>query len=452
MQLHTTDLRLTPARVLVLGFMAVILLGALLLMLPISSKSGQSLRFLDALFTATSAVCVTGLVVVDTGTHFTQFGQFIIIALIQIGGLGFMTMSTLIALLVGKKIGLKERILIQESFNQFTLAGLVRLIRNVVLVTLAFEVIGGIILTIRFLFDYPLDRALAFGFFHSVSSFCNAGFDLFGQVFGKYTSITHYISDWVVTLTIGSLIVFGGLGFPVIVELLNYPKTRKLSLHAKLVLKTTVLLILIGTFLILLIEMHNAKTIGGVDLSGKFLGSLFQSITPRTAGFNSLDTSQLRSATWFIMILLMFIGASPSSTGGGIKTTTFGVMMAAVKATIRGKDDAEIFERRLPTDLVYKAMTITFVALSWVIFVALIMSLIEPYKFIQVLFEVVSAFGTVGLTTGITPDLTDLSRILIAITMFVGRLGPLTVLVALVHSQSKTVSNTHYIQDRVVIG
>ncbi len=444
-------IKFTPSRVLVFGFATVIIIGAFLLTLPFASKDGQSLRFLDSLFTATSAVCVTGLVVVDTGTHFTQFGQILIITLIQIGGLGFMTFSTLIAMVLGKKIGLKERILIQESFNQFTLAGLVKLIRHVLLLTFIFEFLGGLILSIRFLFEYPPDRALAFGFFHAISAFCNAGFDLFGQVFGQFTSITHYVSDWTVSLTIGGLIVFGGIGFPVIMELIKYPETRRLSLHTKLVFKTTVLLLIIGTILIFLFEMNNIKTIASLNWNGKFLGVLFQSITPRTAGYNSLDISQLKIATWFILILLMFIGASPSSTGGGIKTTTFGVILAAVFSTINGKEDAEVFERRIAKDLVYKAVTITMLALSWVAFVTLIMSLVEPHSFIKLLFEVVSAFGTVGLTTGITPVLCDTSRILILLTMFIGRLGPLTIMLALAQAK-QTSQATKYIEDRVIIG
>ena len=445
-------IKFTPSRILVLGFASVILIGACLLIMPLASMEGQSLRFLDALFTATSAVCVTGLVVVDTGSYFNTFGQFVIISLIQIGGLGFMTFSTSIAMVLGKKIGLKERILIQESFNQFSLAGLVRLIRNVLLLTVAFEFLGGAILSIRFLFDYPIDRALAFGFFHSVSAFCNAGFDLFGQVFGEFTSLTHYVNDWTINLTIGGLIILGGMGFPVIIELFKYPQTRHLSLHTKLVVKITAMLLIMGTIIIFLLEMTNLKTIAGLDSSGKILGALFQSITPRTAGYNSLDMTQLRIGTWFILIILMFIGASPSSTGGGIKTTTFGVLLAAVIATIHGKEDAEVAERRIAKDLVYKAMTITMLALSWVALVTLVMSLMEPHTFIQLLFEVVSAFGTVGLTTGITPLLCDISKILILITMFIGRLGPLTIMLALAHANQANQAVIKYIEDRIIIG
>jgi trk system potassium uptake protein TrkH len=441
---------LSPARVLVLGFALVIVVGAALLTLPIASRDGQALRFIDALFTATSAVCVTGLVVVDTGTYFTQFGQFVIIALIQIGGLGIMTLTTLLAMVLGKKIGLKERILIQESFNQFGLAGLVRLIRNVIFVTLAFEVTGGILLTLRFMQQFPPDRAIAFGFFHSVSAFCNAGFDLFGQVYGPFTSFTHYVSDWLVIPVISGLFVCGGLGFPTIMELYRYPRIKKLSLNTKVVIKVTTLLILGGALIILVIETTNPKTIGGQNLSGKILGAVFQAITPRTAGFNSLNIDQLRSATWFLMVILMFIGASPSSTGGGIKTTTFGLMIATILATLKGKDDVEMFERRIPKDLVYKALTMTTFAFGWVCFATLVMSTVEPYAFLRLLFEVMSGFGTVGLTTGITPRLTDISRLLLILTMFIGRVGILTVVLAFLKTNKPTASK--YIEDRIMIG
>jgi trk system potassium uptake protein TrkH len=442
--------RLSPARILVLGFILMIGCGAVLLTLPIASRDGHSLRFLDALFTATSAVCVTGLVVVDTGTHFTRFGQFVIIALIQIGALGFMTLSTLFAMVVGKKIGLKERILIQESFNQFGLAGLVRLIRNVLVVTLVFEVTGGLLLTLRFMRQFPLDRAIAFGFFHSVSAFCNSGFDLFGQVYGPFTSITHYVSDWLVSGVIACLVIIGGLGFPTIMELARYPKTKRMSLNTKVVIKVTTFLILAGALIILLLELSNPKTIGGQNISGKILGVLFQSLTPRTAGFNSLDIAQLRPATWFLLIILMFIGASPSSTGGGVKTTTFGLIMATILTTLKGKPDVEMFERRIPKDLVFKALTLITIAFGWVCAVTLVMSTVERFDFIRVFFEVMSGFGTVGLTTGITPKLTDISRILLILTMFIGRVGVLTVAMALSKTYKPMASK--YIEDKIMIG
>jgi trk system potassium uptake protein TrkH len=442
--------KLTPSRVMALGFGTIIIIGGFLLAIPMVTRNGEPLRLIDAFFTSTSAVCVTGLVVVDTGTRYSTLGHFILITLIQIGGLGIMTMSTLIALLLGRRIGLKSRILIQESFNQFSLAGLVRLIINVLIMTAIFEFTGGLILSLRFLADFPPAQAFAFGFFHSISAFCNAGFDLFGQVFGEYSSIVHYVSDWTVTLTIGGLVVCGGLGFPVIMELVKYPKTRHLTLHTKLALSITVLLIVIGAFLIFLSEMNNPKTIGGLNPSGKFLGALYQSITPRTAGFNTLDISQMRIATWFILIVFMFIGASPSSTGGGVKTTTVGVLFATIIATVRGKQDVDLFERRFPQDLINKAFTLTFIALTWVCLVTLILTVVEPYNFIRLLFEVMSAFGTVGLSTGITPSLSDISKILLILTMFIGRVGPLTVMIAITDTEHKP--GGRFITDRVMIG
>ncbi|MGE5582065.1 MAG: TrkH family potassium uptake protein, partial [Bacillota bacterium] len=289
-----------------------------------------------------------------------------------------------------------------------------------------------------------------FGFFHAVSAFCNAGFDLFGPVYGKFSSITHYVNDWVVTLTIGALIVFGGLGFPVIIELVKYPKTKKLSLNAKLVLRVTALLIVTGALLIYIMEATNGYTLGKLGFSGKFLGSLFQSITPRTAGYNSLDISHMRKASWFVLTILMFIGASPSSTGGGIKTTTFGVIIATVIATIRGKHDVELSERRLTQELLNKAFTITFIALSWVYLVTLIISIVEPFDFLRIFFDVMSAFGTVGLTTGITPYLSGISQIMLILTMFIGRVGPLTVMVAITDVKHKKTGR--YITDHVMIG
>lgn len=443
-------IKLTPARILVLGFAGTILMGTALLMLPVASKDGQPLRFLDALFTATSAVCVTGLIVVDTGTHFTRFGHGVIITLIQVGGLGIMTFSTLFAMILGKKIGLKERILIRESFNRPDLAGVVLLIRNVVLVTLIFEGVGGVLLTLGFMRQFPLGQAVAFGFFHAVSAFCNAGFDLFGQVYGPYTSLTHYASDWLVSSVIGGLIVCGGLGFPVLKELLKYTQTRKLSLHTKVVTKVSVFLIIVGALLILSIEINNPKTIGGLNFSGKILSAIFQSITTRSAGYNSLPIDQLKPATWFLMMILMFIGASPSSTGAGVKTTTFVVLLATVITTIKGKEDVEMFERRIPQDLVYKSLTLITIALGWVSSVTLVLSLIEPYEFFHLFFEVMSGFGTVGLTIGITPHLTDLSRMLLMLTMFIGRVGVLTVAVALAKINQETAGK--YIEERIIIG
>lgn len=444
------SVKLTPARVLVLGFATLIFLGAFLLWLPVSAQDGKTLRFLDALFTATSAVCVTGLVVVDTGTRFTKVGQAVVISLIQIGGIGFMTMPILLSMVLRKKIGLKERILIQESFNQISLAGLVRLIRNVLIVTLSFEFVGGTLLSLRFMRDFPPGRAMAYGFFHAVSAFCNAGFDLFGQVFAPFSSFSAYTSDWMINGVLIGLIVAGGLGFPVLSELLGYRRTRKLSLHTKVVMLITMTLIGAGMLLILTVEFRNPKTVADLDLGGKILGALFQSVTARTAGFNTLDIGVLRDGTWFLLIVLMFIGGSPSSTSGGIKTTTFGLVIGTVWMTIRGKSDVEMFERRLPKDLVYRALTIMTLALGWVYGITLIMALNEPFNFIRLFFEAMSAFSTTGLSTGITASLTDLSRGLLIITMFIGRVGVMTVALAL--AQAKSINSAKYIEEGIIIG
>ncbi|MGE5549214.1 MAG: TrkH family potassium uptake protein [Bacteroidota bacterium] len=444
------QIRLKPPQILVLGFAAVILCGAFLLTLPAASNDGRSLRFLDALFTATSAVCVTGLVVVDTAIQYTRFGQIVVMCLIQVGGLGFMTMSTLIALLIGKRISLHERLVMQEAYNQFSPAGLVRLARNVLLTTLVVEGTGAAILAARFAFDYPLGQSLYLGVFHAVSAFCNAGFDVMGRLTGKFSNLTAYVADPFVSLTIGGLIVVGGIGFPVIQELYHYRRTRRLSLHSKLVLKITAALISVGAILILIFELSNPETMKPLGWGGRILGALFQSITPRTAGFNTLNIGAMRLGSLFLLTILMFIGASPSSTGGGIKTSTFGVLLATVLATIRGYDEVDIARRRLPKDLIFKALTITALAGALVTVVTFVLTFTEKANFMQILFEVTSAFGTVGLSMGITPNLTDLARVLIILTMFIGRLGPLTVAVAL--GQRPRQGRVEYIEDRVMIG
>ena len=434
MNLHTrfsnlldlSEWKLTPYQILVLGFAGLILLGALLLMTPQASATGQSLSFINALFTATSATCVTGLVVVDTGTYFSLFGQMVIIGLIQAGGLGIMTMATLMALVMRRKIQLRERLIMQEALNQMTVSGVVRLTQYIIVVTVGIEFIGGSILALRW---YPElgTQGIYFGYWHAVSSFCNAGFDLFGN----FNSLTNYVNDITVNLTISTLIILGGIGFTVMFDVWHNHRWCKFSMHTKLVLTTTAVLLVFGTIVILLLEMNNPNTIGSLSWSGKLLGSYFQSVSTRTAGYNTVDIGSLQDATIFFMVILMFIGASPSSTGGGVKTTTIGVLIAAVWALISGKHDVEIFKRRISQQLIYKAFAIFFIAATLVIFVTMMMSITENASFLRIMFEVVSAFGTVGLTTGITTSLTDCGKMWIIITMFAGRVGPVTVALAL---------------------
>lgn len=419
--------RLSPPRILVMGFGGIIMIGTMLLMLPIANTTGEPMNFMDALFTATSATCVTGLVVVDTGTFFTSFGQVVIMLLIQIGGLGFMTMATLFALVFKRRISLKDRLVLQEAMNQSSMEGIVRLIRRVLLYSLVIEGCAALLLTVRWAFDMPFGQALYYGIFHAVTMFNNAGFDLFGG----FSSLTGYVYDPLVNFVVMFLIVSGGIGFIVMADLVDYRKSRKLSLHSKVVLSMTGALILIGAVVIFIFEFTNPKTLGSLNWGGKILGSFFQSVTPRTAGANTLDISGLRQATQFFMVILMFIGASPGSTGGGIKTTTFTMMIAAVVAMMRGKDDIVLFRYRLVQERILKALTITLLALLLVITVAMILSTTENGSFLSILFEATSAFGTVGLTMGLTPHLSLFGKLLISMTMFAGRLGPLTLAYAL---------------------
>ncbi|KZS45309.1 Trk family potassium uptake protein [Paenibacillus glucanolyticus] len=420
-------LRLSPPQILVLGFAAIIFIGAALLMLPISSRTGEPLGFIDALFTSTSATCVTGLVVVDTGTTFSSFGQIVIMLLIQIGGLGFMTMATLFALVLKRRISLKDRLVLQEAMNQSSMEGIVRLIRRVLLYSLVIEACGAVLLSIRWVFDMPIGKAIYYGVFHAVTMFNNAGFDLFGD----FRSLTGYVYDPVVNVVVMFLIVSGGIGFIVLSDLIDFRKQRRLSLHSKVVLSMTGALLLLGFIVILIFEFTNPRTLGSLNWGGKFLGALFQSVTPRTAGANTIDITGLRQATQFFIVILMFIGASPGSTGGGIKTTTFTIMVGAVIAMMRGRDDIVMFRYRLAQERVLKALTIALLALLLVLAVSMILSTTEEGEFLEILFETTSAFGTVGLSMGLTPDLTVFGKILISITMFAGRLGPLTLAYAL---------------------
>lgn len=416
--------------------------------MPKATVDGQGLSFLNALFTATSAVAVTGLVVVDTGTTFTFFGQIVILSLIQIGGLGFMTFATLFAILLGKKVTLKERLLLQETLNQVSIAGVVRLAKYIIMVTFAIEVIGALILAIRWSFDMSWQKALYYGIFHSISSFNNAGFDLFGN----FSSITRYVSDPVVNLTVMLLIILGGLGFTVLSDLYLH-RGKKLMLHSKIVISFSLGLILFGAVAIFAIEFTNPKTLAPLDSMGKVLGALFQSVTPRTAGFNTLNIGDLRSTTLLLMIILMFIGASPGSTGGGIKTTSFASVWLYALSLFRGEDHVRYRERTIPKDTIQKAVAVVFLAALLVLTVTALLTLTENADFLALLFEATSAFGTVGLTMGITPGLTDIGKLAIIFTMFTGRVGPLTLVFAL--SQKRNTNSKNHIkypEEKIMIG
>lgn len=436
-----------PPKVLVIGFIVIILIGSILLSFPMATQNGEGLPWLDALFTSTSATCVTGLVVVDTGSTFTLFGQLVILSLIQVGGLGFMTFATFFAFILGKRVSLKERMLLQEALNHLSIEGIVRLAKRILIFTVIIEGVGGVLLSLRFASDMPLDRAIYFGFFHAISNFNNAGFDLMGE----FKSLTDYADDPLVTLVVASLITLGGIGFIVMNELFEYRTTRRLSLHTKVVLTMSAILVVAGTLLILFFEWKNPKTIQPLGVSGKFLASFFQAITPRTAGSNTLNIPDLTHPTLLLTIYFMFIGASPGSTGGGIKTTTTATLLGAVWSQIKGKEDVAFFRHRIVYDLVYKALTVTMVGLLLVTFITMCLTITEQgADFFMILFEATSAFGTVGLSMGLTPELSVVGRILIIFTMFAGRVGILTIAFALAKKRHR--DHYQYPKGKLMIG
>ena len=440
--------KLQPDQVLVLGFAAVILTGAFLLMMPVASSDGTVTPFIDCLFTSTSAVCVTGLVTVDTGVHWSLFGQIVIMLLIETGGLGFMTFATMFAILLGRRISLKERLIMQEAYNSFSIQGIVKLVLYVMGITFTIEGIGAVLLATQFVPQYGWAKGIYFGIFHAVSAFCNAGFDLIGG----FKNLTPYVENAVVSLTIGGLIVIGGIGFAVITELLNYKKSKKLSLHAKVVLSTTAILIVSGAVLFYLFERSNPETMGNLSPKGTVLASLFASITPRTAGFNTIPTEKMTLAGQFLTIILMFIGASPGSTGGGIKTSTAALLFMTVVAVVHGREDTEIDKKRISKELVYRAIAITLISFSLVMLVTMILCLTQNGTFIQFLYEATSAFGTVGLTLDLTTHLNWFGKLIILLTMYVGRVGVLTIALAFAKKQISAGKNIKYPEDKILVG
>ncbi|HZK87348.1 MAG TPA: TrkH family potassium uptake protein [Syntrophomonas sp.] len=432
----------TAPQLLVVSFFSVILLGSLLLSLPCSSY--MPTPYLDALFTSTSAVCVTGLVVVDTGTHWTYLGQTIIMLLIQIGGLGVMSFAGLFAFLMGRKIFLRERLLMQQTINVSAVGGIVKIFRYLLGFTFLVEALGALILAIRWTPLMGLKKALWFGLFHSISAFNNAGFDLFGN----FKSLTEFNADITVNMVISSLIIVGGLGFYVCYELFNYRQAKKLSLHSKVVLRTTIILILTGTVLLFVNEYHHAFK--DMALGTKLLAAYFQSVSPRTAGFNTVDLNSLLLPSQLLLIILMFIGASPGSTGGGIKTTTLAIIVATVSSQLQGKRDTQILERRIENSAVYQAVTVVILYAFVLLLITYLLTLTDSASLIKTAFEVASALGTVGLSLGLTTSLSEFGKILIIFTMFLGRVGPLTLGFALASRKKQT--EIRYAKGKIMIG
>jgi trk system potassium uptake protein TrkH len=412
---HERHILFKPAQIILLGYITVILLGSLILMLPGMTAPGKDLLFIDAVFTSTSAICVTGLTVVDTATFFSIWGQIVILVLIQCGGLGYMTLTTLIAIGLGRRIEYRDRLALKETFSLETPGGVVRFTLNVLKYTFTIEGAGIVLLLLGFYGKYPFPKAFFAAIFHSISAFCNAGFSVFSN------NLEDYVQSPLISLTICSLIILGGIGFMVLKEI--FDRNRTLSLHSKVAIRVTILLLLIGTVFIFLFEKNNPDTLGNFTISGKILSSFFQAVTPRTAGYNTIKIGLMRPISLFLVMFLMFIGASPGGTGGGIKTTTFALLLGIVKGVAQEKNRVEYFHRRIPSEIIYRATAQTILPFFLVFIVTMIIMSYQPGNPIHVLFEVFSAFGTVGLSTGITPTLFSLSKFLLVIMMYYGKVG-----------------------------
>jgi trk system potassium uptake protein len=442
---------LSPSQVLVVSLLALIGAGTLLLRLPVSSQ-GAPLSLIDAFFTSTSAVCVTGLIVADTPTALSVFGQVVVMLLIQAGGLGYMTISTILAIALGRQLSVQERLTLQEALNVDSMEGLVRFTLRIFRLTLAFELVGAALLALRWSGELGFGKAAYFGLFHAVSAFNNAGFALFPD------SLIRYRGDWLVNAVICILIIIGGIGFVVLTEVGSLRRGRRLSVHSRLVLTMTALLIVLGTAAIFVLEAGNPRTLGPLGLPERVLASVFQSVSPRTAGFNTLDIGALTEPALFLIMALMFIGAAPGGTGGGVKVTTFSIVVAALWATVRGVEEPVLFKRRIPLSLVSRAFFINLIAFLALNVVAALLLVMERRTLLPTLFETVSAFGTVGLSMGVTGAPYSLAgvfsaagKLLLALAMFMGRVGPLTAAVALARTR-RTQAHIRYAEGRFLVG
>lgn len=452
-------LRLTPARVLVLSYLSLILLGTILLTLPFASSGAEKCSLVDSLFTSTSAVCVTGLIVRDTEYDFSPFGKVVILILIQVGGLGYMTLATTFFLLFGRKISLRERLVVQQQFNQLTLEGLARFAFRVFKVTVVLEVLGALVLSIRFwLKGTAFLKALPYGIFHGVSAFCNAGFSLFSE------NLSQHASDPVVVFTVSTLFVLGGLGFIVISDVYKRfirREVRSLSVHSKFVLLLTLILVLGSALGVGCLEWKGG--LAPLSPSGRLMAAYFQGATPRTAGFSTVSIGSLSVPTLFLMVLLMFIGASPGGTGGGIKTTTLGTIALGVWATLRGRRSISLFRRRVPRELMERALMVFVLSLAILVIGTGVLSVTQRRAlgkrgFVRLLFEEASAFGTVGLSTGsyskpscsLSRDFNPFGKLVIMFTMIFGRIGPLTIGVAALVPKRK--ERYSYPDTKILIG
>lgn len=417
---------MTVSRTIALGFLAVILTGALLLMMPFSTIDGTWSDPITALFTSTSSVCVTGLSVVDVGKYYSFWGQLCLVLLVQIGGLGYMTATTFLLLLLGRRFGLKDKVALQQSLDKSGLAGVVQLVQSILATTLLFELTGVFLLMTVFVPQYGFKEGVWSAIFHSVNSFNNAGFSIYSD------NLIGYITSPMVNFTVSGLIIFGGIGYQVIMEMYLWVRDRfnkspictVFSLNFKVVTTTTAVLLILGTLAFLVLEYDNPDTFGSLTFPQKLMAAWFQSVTPRTAGFNTISIGQMTEASLFLTIALMFIGASPGSTGGGIKTTTFRLLFCCTTAVIEGQEDVECYQRQIPPPMILKTISVVFGSLLVAFTSAILIELTNPQvEFIAALYEAVSAFGTVGLSTGITPTLSAIGKLILIATMYIGRVG-----------------------------
>lgn len=440
--------RKSTTRLIASGFVLIILTGALLLTLPIANRSGHG-NLLNSLFTATSATCVTGLIVADTYQNWTIFGQLVILCMIQVGGLGFMTFGAYISVLLKKRIGLQEREQLQESVNTLEIAGVVRLVKKIVQGAFCIEGLGAVLLACRFIPRFGAVRGIYFSIFHAVSAFCNGGFDLMG-VNEAYSSLVAFEGDIVVNLVVVTLILVGGIGFIVWDDVARHKwHFRKYLLHSKIVITTTLVLTVVGTVLFLITEDQAA--FAGMDPLEKFLGALFSSVTPRTAGFNSVDTAALSNAGKVLTMVMMFIGGSPGSTAGGVKTTSMIVLLSYAGAMVLNREDINLFGRRLSDEVVKKANAVVIINSTLTIIATLVIMTLQPLlNFEDVLFEVLSAIGTAGMSVGITRDLNIISRVIIMVLMYCGRLGSLSF--ALIFAQKRISASVRQPQEKIIVG
>lgn len=442
---------LNATRIVAASFAIIILVGALLLTLPIASRDGQSAGFFTGLFTATSSSCVTGLILVDTWTQWTLFGQVVILAMIQLGGLGFMTVVSLISFALHRRIGLSERLIMVSTLNLDSMDGVVRVVRHALMGTFLLEGAGAVLMSLRLVPDFGLAGGLWRAVFHSVSAFCNAGFDLLGGRFGAFSSLAGYQDSPIMLGTTAALIAIGGLGFFVWEDILRARCWGRLSVYSKMVLLITGLLIVGGAAFFFLEEYHNPATLGDMPVWEKALNALFQSVTLRTAGFDAIGQGGLSESSKAMSTILMLIGGSSGSTAGGIKTATVAVLLLALRANLRGREQVTFRGRAIPFSQVLNAMTLTLVVLFVFLIASMVISTVEGLPYLNCAYEVASAMGTVGLTTGITPELTRISQSILIVLMYLGRVGILSFSIALMTGKRRP-AKLHYPEINVMIG